>query len=157
MEDIDVHLTYGGARKISEYEAELLDQLDESFDCQIRMQSDLKYANESLQKTNETLKKTDDAISEYCSETTENKIRLKRGWQFSQEEEQAIRSALSDKELIEANNDKVIENEDTTKITMQSIVSNAISDEITIEHVANVDYFEKNILSMQKGESKGEI
>ncbi len=152
MEDVDVHLTYGGARKISEYEAELLDQLDESFDCQIRMQNELKCANENLQKTNETLKKTDDAISEYCSETTKNKILLKRGWQFLPEEEQLIRFALSDRELIEAN-----KNENTTKITMRSIVSNAISDEITIEHVANVDYFEKNILSMQKGESKGEI
>ena len=35
MEDLDVHLTYGGARKISEYEAELLDQLDENFDYQV--------------------------------------------------------------------------------------------------------------------------
>ncbi len=107
MEDLDVHLTYGGARKISEYEAELLDQLDENFDYQIRMQRDLAVAKANQQKTQESLKKTDDAISEYCSETTKNKILLERGWQFMPEEAQVIRDALSDKELLmKRNNDK---------------------------------------------------
>ena len=52
---------------------------------------------------------------------------------------------------------KNIKNGDTNKITMQSIVSNAISEGTTFEQVANVDYVEQIELSRRKGESKGEI
>ena len=76
IEEIDTKLTYGGARKISEFEAELLDQIDESYDAQIKMQRDLDYAKKETKRAQESLKKTDDAISEYCSETTKNKILL---------------------------------------------------------------------------------
>ena len=52
---------------------------------------------------------------------------------------------------------KNIKNGDTNKITMQSIVSNAISEGTTFEQVANVEYVEQIELSRRKGESKGEI
>lgn len=42
MEQLDDNLVYGGARRISDYELELLDQMDENFDCQIKMQKDLE-------------------------------------------------------------------------------------------------------------------
>ena len=51
---------------------------------------------------------------------------------------------------------KNIKNGNTNKITMQSIVSNAISEGTTFEQVANVNYVEQIELSRQKGESKGE-
>ena len=101
MEDLDANLIYIGAKRISEYEAELLEQLDESFDYQIKMQIDLESAIREKKEVQENLKKTDDAISTYCSETTKNKILLARGWQFMHEEAQAITEALSDKELLE--------------------------------------------------------
>lgn len=52
---------------------------------------------------------------------------------------------------------KNIKNGDTNKITMQSIISNAISEGTTFEQVANVDYVEQIELSRRKGELKGEI
>lgn len=42
MEQLDANLVYGGARRSSDYELELLDQMDENFDCQIKMQKDLE-------------------------------------------------------------------------------------------------------------------
>ena len=35
MNELDENLIYGGARRISEYEAELLDQIDDISDAQI--------------------------------------------------------------------------------------------------------------------------
>lgn len=101
MEKLDVQLTYGGARRISEFEAELLDQLDESYDAQIKMQRDLVYAQRDTKNAQETVKKMDDAISQYCSETTRNKILLARGWQFMPEKTREIEEALSDREIVE--------------------------------------------------------
>lgn len=101
IEKIDSELTYGGARKISDFEAELLDQIDESYDAQIKMQRELDNAKRTTKGVQDTLKKIDDAINEYCSETTRNKILLSRGWQFMPEKAREIEEALSDKEIVE--------------------------------------------------------
>lgn len=101
IEEVDAKLAYGGARRVSEFEAELLDQIDENFDTQIKMQRDLYYAEKGKAKVEEDLKKTEDAIGEYCSETTKNKILQARGWQFMPEEAEKIKRALSDKQLLE--------------------------------------------------------
>ena len=101
MENLDAQLTYGGARRISEFEAELLDQLDESYDAQIKMQRDLEYAQRDTKRAQDTLEKIDTAISEYCTETTRNKILLARGWQFMPEKAREIEEALSDREIVE--------------------------------------------------------
>lgn len=42
MQSLDDNLVYGGVRRISDYELELLDQMDENFDCLIKMQRDLE-------------------------------------------------------------------------------------------------------------------
>lgn len=101
IEEIDIKLAYGGARRVSEFEAELLDQIDESFDAQIKMQRDLEYAKRDARSAQEALKKTDDAIREYCSETTIDKIFLVRGHQFMPEKAKKITAEPSDKELLE--------------------------------------------------------
>lgn len=102
MEDVDSKLTYGGARKVSKYESELLDQLDESFDYEISLQRELDSKKKKLERDDKTLNNLHAAISEYCSETTRNKILLSIGWQFSSEEQvKEIKEALSDRELIE--------------------------------------------------------
>ncbi len=139
MEDLDNNLVYGGAKRISEYESELLDQIDESCDYQIKMKRELDRVKGSLQNTEESLRKTDDAIGKYCSEMTQNKILLARGYQFRPEKEEEIVNALSDKEQIEQNNSQ--ENR-KSRVTMQSVVSNAISKGITTEYVAAADSVE---------------
>lgn len=100
MEELDSNLIYGEARRISEYEAELLDQLDENFDYQIRIQREVDNSKRELKRIKEELEKTDGAIGEYCSETTRKKILLARGWQFMSEEEDRIKRALSDKDIL---------------------------------------------------------
>ena len=100
MEDIDSNLTYGGARRISEYEVELLDQLDDSFDEQLRTQREVDSLKRQLERSKEELEKTDRAIGEYCSEITRKKILLARGWQFMSEEADKIKGTLSDKDIL---------------------------------------------------------
>ena len=56
MNELDENLIYGGARRISEYEAELLDQIDDISDAQINMQTNLKSA---LETEKSKLEKTD--------------------------------------------------------------------------------------------------
>ena len=116
MERLDEQLTYGGARRISEFEAELLEQLDESYSAQIKMQTDLGYSQRDTKSAQETIKNMDNAISQYCSETTRDKILLERGWQFSPEKSEEIRNAQSDREEIESlkreNNSLKTENSD---------------------------------------------
>ena len=63
MNELDENLIYGGARRISEYEAELLDQIDDISDAQINMQTNLKRA---LETEKSKLEKTDKAIEMYC-------------------------------------------------------------------------------------------
>lgn len=104
IEEIDTKLTYGGVKKISEFEAELLDQIDEIIDIQIKMQRKLDYAEGKTRRAQEDLGKTDNAIKEYCSETTRDKILLARGWQFRPEKAKKITEAYSDKELLERKN-----------------------------------------------------
>ena len=95
MNELDENLIYGGARRISEYEAELLDQIDDISDAQINMQTNLKSA---LETEKSKLEKTDKAIEMYCTETTKKKILDTSGrWQYGKE----IKEALSDKEQIE--------------------------------------------------------
>ena len=101
MDDLDLNLTYGVAKRISEYEAELLDQLDDSFDDQLRAQREVDSLKRKLEISKEKLEKTDGAIGEYCSETTRKKILLARGWQFMNEEATQIQEALSDKDIVE--------------------------------------------------------
>lgn len=100
MEELDSNLIYGGARRISEYEAELLDQLDDSFDNQLKLQRNEDSLTRALNRSEEKLKITDRAIGEYCSEETRGKILLARGWQFRSEEADRIKEALSDKEIV---------------------------------------------------------
>lgn len=155
IEEIDTNLIYGGARKISEFEAELLDQMDESFDAQIKMQRDLDYTRESTKRAQEELKKTENAINKYCSETTRDKILLARGWQFNPQKAKNIEEALCDKELLEQLNKENEQN--TDKISMQSIVRNAITEGITSQDVINADYIEKKEKSKSEVVLEGEM
>ena len=145
MGEIDSNLKYSGARMLSEYEAELLDRLDESYDEQIMMQRNLQFAKTNLDKMRKMLEKTDDAIGEYCSEMTGKKIFLARGWQYLTKEAKAIKEALSDKELLEQ-----------TGISMQSAVSNAISNGVTSERVEGAAHVEQNEISSKETEHEGE-
>lgn len=140
IEEIDTKLTYGGARKVSEFEAELLDQIDESYDVQIKMQRELDYEKRNTIRAQENLKRTEDAISEYCSKTTRDKILLARGWQFRPEEVEEIRKALSDREILEQINR---DNGNTDKIQIQSVVKNAIAGGITLQDVSSADHAEQ--------------
>lgn len=123
MRDLDNHLTYGGARRISEYEAELLDQIDESCDQQIGMKRELDATKRNLEITQERQRRTDKAIEDNCSETTRLKIRIERGDQLGMAEkidEQTVLSSPSDKQLVaELEKSK-------RKITMQTLVTNAL-------------------------------
>lgn len=101
MEELDQKIEYGGARKISEYEEELLDQIDQIYDDQIKIQDDLKRAKMNIEERKDVLEKTDSAIDKYCTSTTRDKILLARGWQFMPEKAAEIESSKSDKEIIE--------------------------------------------------------
>ena len=101
LDILDSRLTYGGVRKISEYEAELLDRIDESYDSQIKMQREMDFERRKSQKSQEELKKTEKAIEQYCSETTRDKRLLERGWQFMPEKSEKIRNTPSDREEID--------------------------------------------------------
>ncbi len=147
MAELDSSLIYGGAKRISSYEAELLDQIDESYDSHIKVQEELSQTKRDLQTAQKDLKRTDEAIGRYCSETTYKKILLERGWQFPKEEEEKLSSAPSDKELLEKlassqrHDGELLEKSDKptdaekANITMKSVVSNAISSGITAEQV----------------------
>lgn len=100
MEELDQKIEYGGARKISEYEEELLNQMDEICDYQLKVQKDLNLTKRSLGKTEKQLKQTDSAISTYCTSTTRDKILFARGWQFMPEKVAEIEASKSDKEII---------------------------------------------------------
>lgn len=100
IDEIDSKLTYGEARKFSDFEAKLLDQIDDSYDAQIESQADADHAKNDANKTKETLEKYKDAIDKYCSKATMYKIFLASGWQFMPEESQQIQENPSDKELI---------------------------------------------------------
>lgn len=143
MNELDENLIYGGARRISEYEAELLDQIDDISDAQINMQTNLKRA---LETEKSKLEKTDKAIEMYCTETTKKKILDTSGrWQYGKE----IKEALSDKEQIENLKQKM--NKKTTVISMQSVVENAINNGVTNEQVNKADYLTKQLEQREDG------
>ncbi len=103
MEELDNSLTYGGARRISEMEAQLLDQLDESYDGMIRVQRTLASTEQSLQIEREKSTKINKAINENCSKTTRLKILIAGGYQLGLGEGvtlEEVTNSLSDKELI---------------------------------------------------------
>lgn len=111
-----------------------------------------------MNKTQETLSRTDSAIEQYCSETTRDKILLARGWQFMPQKAKEISESLSDKELLEQQGHQFERKKDSsTEITMQSVVSNAISQGITSEEVINATLVEQTELKREKeleGETK---
>jgi hypothetical protein len=148
IEKIDANLTYGGARKISEFESKLLDQIDENYDAQIKMQKNLEFAKQETEKTQKKLKETDDAIIMYCSATTRDKILLERGWQFMPEKAEEIKKALSDKEILEQVHNG--------GITVESVIKNAIIKGSTLQDVENADYVEKNEKSKDEIKLEGE-
>ncbi len=139
QKEIDDNLNYGGARKISQFEAQLLDQIDESYDTQLKNRVYLESAKNDTMKVRERLEKTFDAINMYCTDTTQNKISLYvDGYQyFSPEEAQKAEKALSDKEII-MNMEKM-----NGKITMESVVKNALNNGVTFEDVNKSDYAEQ--------------
>ena len=157
MEDLDSNLTYGGAKKISEGEAELLDQLDENFAYQLSLKSELERAQKTLADNKKELEELHSGISEYCSETTMKKILLKTGWQFREEEAKRIKEAPSDKELVDRineNNGKIQQN--IEEISMQEVVENAIAKGITHQDVTNVDISKRTEKSETEVSMEGE-
>lgn len=111
-----------------------------------------------MSQAQETLSRTDNAIKQYCSETTKDKILLARGWQFMPEKAKVISEALSDKELLEQQSyQRNSKNDGMTKITMQSVVSNAISLGITSEEVVNATHIEQIELNRKKFEGETKV
>lgn len=105
MGELDEGLSYGGARKISEFEAQLLDQLDESYDTTISAEKELSYAQDSLKKQRKTSTEIDAAIKKYCTETNYWKIVTSAGHQLglgSGITLEQIENSPSDKQLIES-------------------------------------------------------
>lgn len=153
--EIDTKLEYGVARKASEFEAELLDQIDESLDNQIKLQNDLKYAEKEKRNTQEILKATDNAINKFCSETTRDKINLSRGWQFPAEKAKKIVESPSDRELVGKmrNEDKKV-HEGLPEITMEKVVKKAINEGTTAQDVARVEAIEKGPKKQNQREVK---
>ena len=104
MNNLDNSLVYGGVRRISDEELELLNQLDENFDSIIKMQNELNVTKKSLKNTETLLNRTDEAINENCSEITRLKILVARGWQLGLSDgidKETVIKSLSDKQLIE--------------------------------------------------------
>lgn len=141
MKNLDSNLRYGGARRISDYEAELLDEIDENFDAQIKLQKNLITAQKSIESAQKKMRETEDAINEYCTETTRDKILLARGWQFQPERTEEISTSLSDKEEIH-------------RLTMRLAVSNAISKGVTSKDLADAESVEKSEKLTQKDEAR---
>lgn len=155
ISNLDNNLVYGGARRISTYEADLLDQMDESFDFQIKMEKALEQMKEASQKEQKRLQETDNAIDRYCSEDTKKKILLARGWQFSPDERDRIEKTLSDKELIEKQREEeTIRGDIKTLVTMKTAVKNAISQGVSTENIAEVKSVEQNQAELWKGATK---
>ena len=115
--ELDSKLEYGGARRLSKFEIELLDRIDQMCDFQVKTQTSLHSKIKVNERLQEKLDKTNQAISEYCTENTVKKIELATGWQFGSEETEKINSSLSDKELIEF-------------VKMKSDIKKAISEKI---------------------------
>ena len=128
MADLDSNLTYGGSRRISGYETELLDQMDEILDMQIKTKKELDEVKRKNDVDKEKLTKNDEALDKYCSETTKNKILLERGWQFSPKDMKDIQDAPSDKEIVEG----MVKN---SQITVKKAVTHALSSRVTREQV----------------------
>lgn len=144
ISNLDNNLVYGGARRISTYEADLLEQMDAIFDSQIKMEKALEQMRMASQKEQKRLQETDDAIDRYCSEDTKKKILLARGWQFSPDEKDRIEKTLSDKELIEKQREESRGGDGKTSITMKTAVKNAISQGVSTEDIADVKSVEQN-------------
>ncbi len=101
MNQLDAKIQYGGAQKLTEFEMELLDQIDRMYDTQIDLQTKLKNEKNSNEKKSKKLEETTKAVEEYCTSTTRDKIFLAGGYQFGKEEAEKIMNSKSDKELIE--------------------------------------------------------
>ena len=138
-EELDNNLIYGGAKRLSEDEIELLDQLDQSYDYQMRIQKELEVTKSSLKTVQENLVKTDEAINENCSEITRLKILVSRGYQIGASEKfdlETILKSPSDKQLLEERN-----------ISIQALVMNALESEASRDGIIhNVDMVEKEAL-----------
>ena len=146
MTELDKNLTYGGARRLSEYEEELLDQMDEMFDMQIKTKKELEAVNIENDKNKKTIQKNDEAMDMYCTETTRDKILLYRGWQFSDKQKKDIQEASSDKEIIE-------EMPKNSQITVNKAVTNALSSQVTSEQVEAAKNVENTEQSKQNEEN----
>ena len=79
---------------------QLLDQLDESYDMQIRVTGELENTRTSLEAERKKIIETDNAIKENCSEITKLKIFAARGYQLTPEQKVLVANSPSDKELL---------------------------------------------------------
>ena len=138
MRELDEGLGYGGARRISEFEAQLLDQLDESYDATIRAQRALDSAEKTLDSERQYSRKIDKAIRENCTETNYWRIVTAAGYQLGLGAGinlEQIENFPSDKQLIEGmtRGDKPAEDEHSKKAhRLQQSVEEALqlTDEI---------------------------
>lgn len=99
MQQLDENIEYPGARKLSDYEIELLDQLDDVYTNNIKNDKELANTRKAYLKQTEKLNATNDAIKQYCTDITVQKILIAQGYQSKNEEE--ILNLPSDKEIIE--------------------------------------------------------
>ncbi|MBE5822387.1 MAG: hypothetical protein E7311_07385 [Clostridiales bacterium] len=108
---IDENLIYGGARRITDYEAKLMDQLDLMYDNSIKTTRELEITKKSLEQEKEKNKCIMDAVEKNTTDLTTHKILMASGYQFGSNSKftpSEIIEGKSDKQIIEEINSKGI-------------------------------------------------
>lgn len=100
MQQLDEKIQYKGAKKLSEYEIELLDQIDEMYDNQIKVNKELSSTKKAYLKQTEKLNATNNAIEQNCTYNTAKKIFI-IAQDFQARDAEEILNLPSDREIIE--------------------------------------------------------
>ena len=100
MNELDSKLIYGGATRLSEFEALLLDRLDESYDSVLNSERELNNRENKIERLEGRIEDIIKVAKVNCTEGTYKKINLANGWQYPLSESRTIQEAKGDREII---------------------------------------------------------
>lgn len=107
ISEVDKSLSYGGARRLTARESSMYDKLAESYDHQIRLESELscsqKQADSERKKSQQILNEAE----RICSHENYLRILSASGWQLNKEQIQEMSNSPTDKELIDSQETRI--------------------------------------------------